>query len=228
MGGREGKTQLSLQSTSPMQFVFTSPEKKAYRVYVLNKNSHDPTLVKIITEIKDSKQGIIVLYKTDHPLDKTPAYWDFVKIITEQSLGDEELCIIPLATLETEAGERDIATECLVYGGDKQAEEYLRKRYSRLKYGDNQYGFGEMVVVQDGAEYLVCNYLRRDQKALRMLARHYNHEEYRKTGREAIVLTWNGFAGEVRQLIDSYQKRDFIKVEGITVRDIIDSQAVAR
>ena len=71
---------------------------------------------------------------------------------------------------------------------------------------------------------MICNYLRRDQTALRALARYLTRTEYENTGKGAIVLTWRGFVDEAQQIIDDYQKRDFIQVKEVTIQEIIDSQ----
>ncbi|MDR3543312.1 MAG: hypothetical protein P4L69_20480 [Desulfosporosinus sp.] len=105
-----------------------------------------------------------------------------------------------------------------------QVERYLCKLYGKVRYSDNLFHFGNMVVEQEGIDYLVCNYLRRDQTALRALARYLTRSEYEKNKKGAIVLTWIGFAEEAQQIIDSYQKRDFIKVKGLTAKEIKDSQ----
>ena len=226
IGGRDGKRTLGLQPTSPMQLGFTTPEGKTYQVYVLNKSSQEQTLIRIITELKGSRHGGIVLYKADSPGEETPAYVDFLKLLTEQEVAMNELCLIPLATYTHEKdGKQNFPINALLHGGAAQVEQYLRQHYERFKYSDNRYGFGSMVVEQGGREYLVCNYLWHDRAALRLLTKHLTQTEYRNTGKGGIILTWKGFAREVRQTIDSVQKRDFIKVEGIEMRDIVESMA---
>lgn len=229
LGSRDAKTQLSLPSMSPMQCLFTTPEGKPYQVYVLNKNSLEQTLVKIISELKDNRHGSIVLYKAEFPTDETPAYQDIVKYITEQNVSALELCLIPLATfVDSEGKYQNFAVNALQYGGDEKAERYLRNNYDGFKYTDNRYGFGNMTVERGDREYLVCNYLWRDRTALGLLAKHFKEDEYRNTGKGAIVLTWNGLANEVQKVIDSYQRRDFILVKSIGLQDILDSQEVPK
>lgn len=229
LGSRDGKTQLSLQGVSPMQCLFTTPEGKPYQVYVLNKNSLEQTFVKIVSELKENKHGSIILYKAEFPTDIMPAYQDIVKYITAQEASALELCLIPLATyVDSEGEDQNFAVNALLYGGNVQAERYLRRNYERFKYTDNRYNFGNMAVERGGREYLVCNYLRRDRTALQLLVKYLTQDEYRSTGKGAIVLTWNGFVDEVQQILDGYQKRDFILVKGITVEDILEAQAVVK
>jgi len=230
VGSRDAKQILGLPWNSSIQCLFRSPvpERKQYRVYYMGQTIKENTLIKLQIELEEDKSSSLIMYKTDEILEETPAYLDFVKHYTEQriSLYNSSICLMPLVEWENAAtGERqNFVINALLYGGQPQLEHYLRNQYDRVKYGDNRYYFGNIIVEQEGQEYLVCNYLQRDKMALGMLAENLTLEEYRKTGKGAIVITWNGFVREVQEIIDSYQKRDFIKVKGITVQDIIDSQ----
>jgi hypothetical protein len=212
-----------------MQLVFRTPEGIDYQVYVVNKSILDQTLTKLISELEESKYGNIILYKTEGKKaedirEETPAYKSIVNRITGQQLGSQKICLIPMAEWEDGGKIRNFAIEALSNSSEGQVERYLRKSYGKVRYSDNRYHFGKMVVEQEGKDYMVCNYLRRDQTALRLLARYLTQSEYENGGKGAIVLTWIGFVREVQGIIDSYQKRDFIKIKGVAVTDIQDSQ----
>lgn len=228
LGSMDGKQRLGLPPTSPMQLALTTPEGKTYRVYVLNRHIQDQTLVKLVAELGENKSGSIVLYKADTFSEQTPAYLAFVNEITERRTTPYELCLIPMVEWRDEEKKRNFSIEALANSDDGKVEQYLRKRYGRIKYSDNRYHFGNIVVEQDGKEYMVCNYLRRDHTALHALARNLTISEYQNMGKGAVVLTWNGLADEAQQILDSYQSRGFIKVEGITVHDILSSQTEAK
>lgn len=223
-GGKDGKQQLSLPPNSLTQMVLTSAEGETYQVYVCNKSIQDQTLSKLIAELEETKHKSIILYKADNPMEETPAYKSIVNKITEQDISKHELCLLPMAEWEEDGRIRNLAIECLINSDQSQVEQYLAKHYSRIRYSDNRYHFGEIVVEEEGKDYMVCSYLRRDQTSLRALARHLTRSEYENIGTGAIVLTWRGFADEVQQVIDSYQKRDFIQVRGMTTQEIIESQ----
>lgn len=222
LGSRDGKIHLGLNPKSTMQLALTTPEGKTYQAYVLNKSILDQTLSNLIGELNENKYGSIVLYKADTFREITLAYQNLVKEITEEQVTSLELCLIPMFEWNGEGGtKRNFALETLLYG-DK-IEPYLRKHYDRVKYGDNRYHFGNLIVEQGESEFMVCNYLCRDQSAIRTLARNYTITEYKNIRKGVIVLTWNGLVEEARQIIDSYQIRDFIQIQGITVQDISDS-----
>lgn len=223
-GGKDSKPQLSLSANSLTQMVLTSPVKETYQVYVLNKSIQDQTLTKLISELGEIKRKSIILYKADNPMEQTLAYKSIVNKITERDISKYELCLIPMAEWEEGGRIRNFAIESLSNSEESQVEKYLQKRYGKIRYSDNRYHFGNIVVEQGGKEYMICNYLRRDQTVLRALSRNLTRSEYENIKKEAIVLTWNGFVKEAQQIIDSYQKRDFIKVIGVTVKEIFDSQ----
>ncbi|MDR3542718.1 MAG: hypothetical protein P4L69_17410 [Desulfosporosinus sp.] len=229
LGRMDSKQQLSLSHYSMIQLVITSPEGEPYQVYVVKKSIQDQTLTKLITELGEIKHKSIILYKTEGKTakaigEKTPAFESIVNKITEQDISKQELCLIPMTEWEEGGRMRNFAIEALLNSSEGQVERYLRKRYGKVRYSDNLFHFGNMVVEQEGIDYLVCNYLRRDQTALRALARYLTQSEYEKNKKGAIVLTWIGFVKEAQQIIDSYQRRDFIQVKGLTIKDIIDSQ----
>jgi hypothetical protein len=229
LGRMDSKQQLGLSHYSLTQMAVTSPEGETYQAYVLNHNIQDQTLTKLVVELGEIKRKSIILYKTEGKTskaiaEKTPAYEAIANKITEQSLTKRELCLLPMAEWGDRGKIRNFAIEALLNSSEVQVEKYLRKQYGKIRFSDNPYHFGKMVVEQEGKEYVVCNYLRRDQTALRLLARYLTQSEYENWGKGAIVLTWTGFAGEAQEIIDSYQKREFIKVKGVVVTDIQDSQ----
>ena len=223
LGSMDGKQQLGLPPNYLTHLVLTSPVGETYRVYVLNKSIQDQTLTRLISELGETNHKSIILYKADSPMEETPAYKSIVNKITEQNISRHELCLIPMVEWEEMGRIRNLAIECLSNSEESQVEQYLKKQYGRIRYSDNRYHFGKMVVEQEGKDFMICNYLRRDQTALRALARHLTRSEYDNIGKGAIVLTWRGFAYEVQQVIDSYQKRDFIQVKGVTTQEIIES-----
>lgn len=230
VGSRDAKPLLGLPPNSIMQCFLTSPkpEEERYQVYLMGKTIKENTLTKLFTELEENKYGGLVLYKAGAMVEKTSAYLDFVKKITEEHITTNQLCLIPLVEWEASGKKQNFVINAMLYGGQVQMEQYLRKRYGRIKYGDNRYHFGNIIVAHGGQEYFVCNYLRRDISSLKMLAENFTLEDHRSTGKGAIVVTWRGYAEEVRQTIDSIQKREFIQVEGITVQDIIDSHEVTQ
>jgi len=227
LGSREAKIRLGLQPNTPLQFLFTSPEEQAYQVYVLDENADNQTLVNITTELRESKRRHMIIYKTKGPEEISIVHDNLAKLIVDQRIYPAELCLIPLTEYEDklEKGKiRNMAIELLTTSSHKQLENYLRKQYGKVKYSDNLYGFGDMVVEQEGKDYHVCNYLRRDRTSLWLLAQHLTESAYQRTGKGAIVVTWQGYVNEVREIINSVQKRAFIKVKWVRVQDIVDSQ----
>lgn len=226
VGSRDTKQRLGLPWNSNIQclFVSTAPERKQYRVYYMGQTIKENTLTKLQAELEEDRNNSLILYKTEEILEETPAYLDFVKYYTNKhiSLFHSPICLMPLIEWETATGgKQNFVLNALLYGGQPKLEQYLRDHYDQVKYGDNRYYFGNIIVEQEGKDYLVCNYLQRDKTALKMLAENLTIEEFRKAGKGAIVITWNGFVKEAQETIDNFQKRDFIEVKGITVRDII-------
>jgi len=231
VGSRDTKQRLGLPWNSNIQCLFVSPapEHKQYRVYYMGQTIKENTLIKLQAELEEDKNCSLILYKTDEILEETPAYLEFVKQYTNWniSLFHSPMCLMPLIEWDNATGERqNFVLNALLHGGQPQLEQYLQRHCDRVKYGDNRYYFGNIIVEQGGKEYLVCNYLQRDKTALKMLTENLTLEEYQKTGKGAIVITWNGFVREVQDAIDGYQKRDFIEIKGVTVRDIVESEAM--
>jgi hypothetical protein len=228
LGSRDAKPLLGLPTNSIMQCFFTSPkpEDEKYRVYLMGNTIKENTLTKLYTELAESKSASIVLYKTEEIREETPAYQDFVKKITEERILPSQLCLLPLVEFAEKGSEerKNFVINAMLYGGQTQLEQYLRSKYGVIRYSDNRYHFGNVIIEQEGEEYYVCNYLRRDRVALKMLVEGFTIDDHRSTGKKVVVVTWKGYVDEVRSAIDSYQKRDFIQVKGITVQDIIDSQ----
>jgi hypothetical protein len=229
VGGRDAKPLLGLPANSLLQCFLTSPKpaEERYRVYLMGRTIKENTLTKLITELEGNKYGSLILYKADAVLEITPAYKDFVKKVTEERMLVNELCLVPMLEWMDELNgiKRNFALNTMMYGGQMQLERYLKKRYGKVKYGDNRYYFGNTIVEHGGNEYYVCNYLRCDITALRALAENYTIEDYRSMGKGVIVVAWMGHVEEVRETIDNVQERGFIKVEGVTTQDIIDGQA---
>ena len=224
LGSSDGKKEEELPNTSLMQCLLTSPEKRNYQVYIVHESITENKLTKLIQELTSNKNGSLVLYKARFAEDETPAYKAIVKEFTESHLAINELCLIPLVELEQGGEKINLTMQMLKHSGAEKVKKYLQRQYGKVRYSDNRYGFGDMVVEQIGGDYDICNYLRRDRSALRLLAENLTRSEYQNVGKGAIVLTWNGFVKEAQQIIDGYQKRDFIQVKGLTIRDIIDSQ----
>lgn len=132
---------------------------------------------------------IIILYKTEGNTakaigEKTPAYEAIVNKITEQNILKHELCLIPMTEWEDGGNMRNFALEALLNSSEGQVERYVRKRYGKIRFIDNRYHYGNTVVEQEGKEYVVCNYLRRDQTALRLLVRYLSEVNTRTTEKE--------------------------------------------
>ena len=228
IGSRDAKPKLSLPWNSSLQCLAESPapEKKQYLVYHMGYTIKEPTLIKLQAELESSKGTNLIAYRAGTIMEETPAYLDFVKYYTENGVLSHRnsMQLMPLVEWQDSEGKtQNFVLNALLYGGQPQLEQYLRKQYQRVKYSDNRYYFGNLMAEEDNQEYFICNYLQRDRAALRMLAENLTMQEYQKNKTGAIVITWNGLIKEAQEFIDRYQKRDFIKVKGITVRDIIES-----
>lgn len=228
IGGRIAKPMLGLAWNSSIQCLFESPapEKKRYRAYYMGHTIKEPTLIKLQSELEENSGSNLILYKAEAAIEEPPAYLDFVKYSTERynTLYNNPIHLMPLAEWQDGEGKtQNFVLNALLYGGQPQLEKYLRNNYQRLKYSDNRYYFGNIIVEENSQEYFVCNYLQRDRSALQMLAENYTMEEHRKAQKEVLVITWNGLVNEAQETINAIQKRNFIKVKGITVRDIVES-----
>lgn len=216
LGTKDAKIELGLSPNDPVQCMLKTPGGKIYQVYQVWEDVRDDTKSRMLNAISETKQSNVLLYHTGDPIKQTKAVEKILSTMEGNSISLSELSLVPLMQMETESEIIDMAYEMLNNSTEEKVMKYLAGKYDHVKKVTNRYLFGNISVEDKEAEYLVCNYLKRDILSLTMLSKLLTKREYAANKQKAIVLTWNGYANEVREKLEAIEPgREFIKIEAI-------------
>jgi hypothetical protein len=221
MSAQEAKQKHNINPSSIMHCCLISPDKEIYQTYRMGVTIKESTLAKLVSELGENRYSSLILYDAKEPLEKTEAYQSLLSELQRQQVFVNELCLIPLVDYFAGLGSFSLGVTMLKNSTNMHIWHYIHRNFGFVGHMSNRYGFGSMYTKIGEEDYLICNYLRRNLTALKMLARTLTISEHRNSGYNAFVLTWQGFKDEVQEEIDRVQPgRDFIQILPVLSKDL--------
>jgi hypothetical protein len=221
MSAQEAKQKYNINHTSIMHCCLISPDNEIYQTYRMGVTIKENVLAKLVSELGENRHSSLILYDAKEPLEKTEAYQSLLSELQRQQVFVNELCLIPLVDYFAGLGSFSLGVTMLKNSTANHIWNYFWRNYGFVSHMSNRYGFGTMYTKINDKDYIICNYLRRNLTALKMLARTLTISEHRNSGYNAFVLTWQGFKDEVQEEIDRVQPgRDFIQILPVLSKDM--------
>lgn len=213
----DSKHELGLPPNNPILCTLQSPEEKTYCAYHIPKSMRPDTALRMAKSIEENTTPCIIFYDTDSPLEKSRSLELILEAMRVRKSLTKELNLVPVPK------DPELAHTMLSCYSVRKQNEYLLKQYpgGEIKPVSTPYGYAERILEHEGKKYYICDYLLRNITGLTMLSMYLTSKEYESNSTGAIIITWNGFGGEVEEILNSYEPgREFVKIKKITRDDL--------
>lgn len=186
LDSRATKRKYNINRANLIQGSLTDVSGVEYGFYTLSHNPEELTVVKILNEINNSQlKNILVFCKSQEAYKLFVDKLKELKITTSGVLGVLPFVNAPII-LKKIKQESDIV-------------EYITNVDKVIKMTERR-GFTRYLIVQNGEERYLANYLYGDQMLLYTLYNYYSTDTYQKDGRKVTLLAWKGQDAELRKI----------------------------
>ncbi|WP_139490064.1 replication-relaxation family protein [Brevibacillus dissolubilis] len=171
--GRDYKAQYQMNRGAMLKGGLIRSDGKEYAVYILEKNTREKTIKRMVNEINNSRLTNLFIFCHSQ---------DVYNRIKQEDIRQMEVNLLPF--------QRGIKLLRRFHS----EEEWLKlfRRYGEVIPVQNKFLFGKYLIrTSDGRELYLCNCLLNDVQALNWLLR-YTYERYRQDGRGVLLLKWEG------------------------------------